>query len=233
MNMTYNDYKFFLENDNNPFILFNAEKRIAYLNTAAEFLLGRVNKYDIYDLCIKHAPKEYGSKMTYLDLRYDDLSFYGITVGYQDDEYIGIRFYQRVKKMQPTAKELNKYLLTDINTLLETSISLVTMQESYDIKLMTDMDIPEFRISQNDFFKIMRKCFHSFAPGDKLHITLKIRVGESVHVKDRRYKLVKLEMMTQKKRSRERDREIEHLCEENFIDYLADSKKIRLLIPML
>ena len=118
--MTYSDYKFFLENDNNPFILFNAEKRIAYLNTAAEFLLGRANKNDIYDLCIANAPKEYGSKMTYVDLRYDDLSFYGITVGYQDDTYIGIRFYQRVKKMQPTAKELNKYIKTDINTLLET-----------------------------------------------------------------------------------------------------------------
>jgi nitrogen-specific signal transduction histidine kinase len=233
MNMAYDDFKFFLENDNNPFILFNAEKKITYLNTAAEFLLGRVSKYDIYDLCIEHAPKEYGSKMTYIDLRYDDLSFYGITVGYQDDTYIGIRLYQRVRKIKPTTKELNKYIMTDINTLLETSISLVSMQNMYKIKLMTDMDIPEFKISQNDFFKIMRKCFQSFLPGDELHITLKIRVGEFVHVKDKRYKLVKLEISASQKRNKDDDRKIEQLCEENFIDYLADDTKIRLLIPML
>jgi len=231
--MAYNNYKFFLENDNNPFILYNANKKIIYLNTAAEFLLGRVSKYDLYDLCIQNAPKEYGSKMTYMDLRYDDLSFYGITVGYEDKEYIGIRLYQHVKNRQPTAKELNKYIMTDINTLLETSISLVSMQDNYTIKLMTDMDIPEFKISQNDFFKIMRKCFHTFETGDELNITLKIRVGESIHVKDKRCKLVKLEISGQQVREREEDDEIEKLCEENFIDFLAEEYKVRLLIPML
>ncbi len=231
--MDYNDYKFFLENDNNPFILFNADKRIVYLNTAAEFLLGRVSKYDLYEMCIEHAPKEYGSKMTYLNLRYDDLSFYGITVGYQDDEYIGIRLYQSVKNRQPTAKELTKFIDTDINTLLETSISLVAMQEQFDIKLMIDMDIPEFKISQNDFFKIMRKCFNSFHSGSKLNISLKLRVGETIYVKNKRCKLVKLEIKTQNERDCSEDQELERLCENNFIDYLADRSKIRLLIPML
>ena len=231
--MDYNDYKFFLENDNNPFILFNANKRIVYLNTAAEFLLGRVSKYDLYEMCIEHAPKEYGSKMTYLNLRYDDLSFYGITVGYQDDEYIGIRLYQSVKNRQPTAKELTKFIDTDINTLLETSISLVAMQEQFDIKLMIDMDIPEFKISQNDFFKIMRKCFNSFHSGSKLNISLKLRVGETIYVKNKRCKLVKLEIKTQNERDCSEDQELERLCENNFIDYLADQSKIRLLIPML
>jgi len=231
--MAYSDYKFFLENDNNPFILFNAEKRIVYLNTAAEFLLGRVSKYDLYAMCIEHAPKAYGSKMTYLNLRYDDLSFYGITVGYQDDEYIGIRLYQSVKNRQPTAKELTKFIDTDINTLLETSISLVAMQEQFDIKLMIDMDIPEFKISQNDFFKIMRKCFNSFHSGSKLNISLKLRVGETIYVKNKRCKLVKLEIKTQNERDCSEDQELERLCENNFIDYLADEKKIRLLIPML
>jgi hypothetical protein len=184
-------------------------------------------------MCIEHAPKEYGSKMTYLNLRYDDLSFYGITVGYQDDTYIGIRLYQSVKNRQPTAKELTKFIETDINTLLETSISLVAMQEQFDIKLMIDMDIPEFKISQNDFFKIMRKCFSSFQPGSKLNISLKLRVGETIYVKNKRCKLVKLEIKTQNERDCSEDQELERLCENNFIDYLADQSKIRLLIPML
>ncbi len=227
------DYKFFIENDNNPFILFDANKKIAYLNTAAEFLLGKVTKYELYDLCITHAPKEYGSRMSYIDLRYDDLIFYGITVGYQDDTYIGIKLYQRIKNRQPTAKELDKYIMTDINTLLETSISLVTLKNSFEITLITDMDIPEFKISQNDFFKIMRKCFDSFATGDKLDITLKLRVGESVRVKEKRLQLVKLEIKTAKERDQSNDDEIEKLCEDHYIDFLGDTQKVRLLIPML
>ncbi len=231
--MDYKDYKFFLENDNNPFILFNADRRIVYLNTAAEFLLGRVSKQELYDMCIAHAPKEYGSKMTYMNLRYDDLTFYGITVGYQDDEYIGIRLYQLVKNRQPTAKELNKFILSDINVLLETSISLVALEGKFDVKLMADRDIPEFKISQNDFFKIMRKCFQSFKPGSRLEIALKMRVGETTYVKNRRCRLVKLEFKSKTPRDNSHDRETERLCEENFIDYLADNTKIRLLIPML
>ncbi len=230
--MDYDDYKFFIENDNNPFILFNAEKKIAYLNIAAEFLLGKVSKIDIYNLCLANAPKEYGSKMTYMDLKYDDLTYYGITVGYQDDNYIGIRLYQRVKNRQMSAKELSKYVLTDINTLLETFISLLTIKNDYKIKLITDMDIPEFKISQNDFFKILRKCFDTFDPSESLYIALKMRVGEFVYVKNERCQLVKLEIRS-KKRDQSHDMDIDKLCEDNYIDYLSEKGRIRLIIPML
>ncbi len=230
--MDYN-YKFFIETDNNPFILFTADKKIAYLNTAAEFLLGKVNKLDIYDLCLAYAPREFGSKMSYIDLKYDDLQFYGISVGYIDDDYIGIHLYQHIKRRQPSAKELDRYVMSDINTLLETSISLVTLHKNFDIKLMTDMDIPEFKISQNDFFKIMRKCFDTFKTREKLNITLKLRVGESVRVKDQRLQLVKLEIAGKSRRDTTHDDEIEKLCEDHYIDFLSDENRVRLLIPML
>ena len=228
----YDDYKFFIENDNNPFILFNADKKIAYLNIAAEFLLGKVSKYDIYNLCMTYAPKEYGSKMTYIDLKFDDLSYYGVTVGYQDEEYIGIRLYQRVKNRLMSAKELSKYVTTDINMLLETFISLLTIKKDYKIKLITDMDIPEFKISQNDFFKILRKCFDTFDTTQGLYIALKMRVGEFVYVKNERTQLVKLEIRS-KRRDRSHDIDIEKLCEDNYIDFLSAENKIRLIIPML
>ncbi len=229
--MTY-DFTLFIENDNNPFILFDVDGKIYYLNTSAEFLLGKANKQDIYELCLAYAPKEYGSRMTHIDLKYDDLAFYGITVAYQDDSYIGIRLYQRIKNRQLSAKEISKYVLTDINRLLETSISLLNIKNRHEIKLIMDPDIPEFKISQNDFLKIMRKCFETFDNNAKINIMLKLKVGEMVVVKDERCKLVKLEIKSSK-RDKNNDLDIEKLCEHVYIDFLADHEKIRLIIPVI
>ncbi len=227
------DYKFFIEDDTNPFILFSNDKKIAYLNTAAEFLLAKVNKQTLYDLALMHAPKVYGTKMTHMDLKYDDLGYYAIMVGYKDDDYIGIRLYQKVKKRVMSAKELGKYTRTDINMLMETWISMIELNHAFDVHLITDMDIPEFKISQNDFFTIMRKSFESFIPGDSLQITLKMRVGESIYVQQKRLQLVKLEIASQQPRDESNDLEIDKICEEHYIDFLAEEKRIRFLIPML
>ncbi len=227
------DYKFFIEEDTNPFILFGNDKKIAYLNTAAEFLLAKVNKQTLYDLTLMHASREYGTKLTYMDLKYDDLSYYAIMVGYKDDEYIGIRFYQKVKKRVMSAKELDKYIMTDINILLETWISMIRLKNEFEIHLITDMDIPEFKISQNDFFAIMRKSFEGFRSGDELAMTLKMRVGEHIYVEQKRLQLVKLEIVSKKRRDESNDREIEKICEEHYIDFLAEENRIRFLIPML
>jgi hypothetical protein len=227
------DYKFFIEDDTNPFILFMSDKKIAYLNTAAEYLLGRVKKEKLYELALMHAPKVYGTKITHVDLKYDDLGYYAIMVGYKDDEYIGIRLYQKVKKRVMSAKELGKYTQTDINMLMETWISMIKLNHTFDIQLVTDMDIPEFKISQNDFFTIMRKSFESFQEGDILKMTLKMRVGESIYVQTKRLQLVKLEIESQQPRDESNDLDIEKICEEHYIDFLSDENRIRFLIPML
>ena len=227
------DYKFFIEDDTNPFILFRNDKKIAYLNTAAEFLLAKVSKQELYDLALANASRDYGSKLTHMDLKYDDLGYYAIMVGYKDDEYIGIRLYQKIKKRVMSARELDKYTMTDINMLLETWISMVRLQNDFEIHLITDLDIPEFKVSQNDFFKIMRKSFESFSRGDKLSMTLKMRVGESIYVQEKRLPLVKLQIECTTERDESNDSEIEKICEEHYIDFLADRKRIRFLIPML
>jgi hypothetical protein len=93
MNTISIDFEAFVEWDNSPFILFNAEGKILYLNNVAEILFGYVSKQELYDIALAYAPQTFGYKTTTLSLNYDAFNFYAITVGYENEEQISIRFY--------------------------------------------------------------------------------------------------------------------------------------------
>src|SRR5665648_834853 len=127
MNSTSIDFKEFIECDNNPFILFNNNGKIDYLNNAAELLLGYIPQKELYDIVLAYAPKNYGYKTTAVPLQYNSFSFYAITVGYQDEEHICIRLYHQPRINPHKTIDANTYTQTDINTLLEANITLFKM----------------------------------------------------------------------------------------------------------
>jgi len=95
MNSILTDFRFFIEYDSNPFVLFNSKGQIVYLNSSAEILMGSCSKKELFELTLSYAPKTFGYKKSLLDLSFGYFEFYAINVLYENEEEIGIHLYNK------------------------------------------------------------------------------------------------------------------------------------------
>ena len=188
-----------LEHDYNPFILFNSDGKILSLNSEAQFLLGAAKGSEIFELASAYANISYGFKTTFLELSFGRYSFFGLTVGYESDEEIGIKLYQKpsfnVNKPKPTGE------LTNIYTLVDLCIS--TNSINSDIEFIKDFDptIPEIMINSNEFIKLLNKIYTCFSDNNTIKTKIYFRVGEHIKFEEKKYSLfsVEVEAKNQKK----------------------------------
>lgn len=230
--MTSIDFKFFIENDSNPFILFSNSGKIAYLNISAEVLLGTCSSKEIFDIALAHAPQTFGAKKSVLKLTFNSFEFYGINVLYENEEFIGIHLYNKPLKKPNEQIVLDGFTSTDINLLLQANIELFNIDYKGKIALLTDYDIPEFQMHQNNFSLLLRHIFSAFKESKKLEINLKIKLGERVVIKNKNYSIILLELKgnLQKEQSQELLRK---LADKNAIMLQTREKAIVLEIPAI
>ena len=226
------NFKFFLENDSNPFILFNNQGKIKYLNTSAELLMGSCQPKDIFNIALSHAPQTFGAQKTALSLSFNSFEFYGINVLYDNEEYIGIHLYNKPMATIDDNSRLDGYTSTDINVLLQANIELFNISYQGEIKLLTDYDIPKFQIHQNDFSLLLRNIFTQFEKSKALEILIKIKLGERVVVKNKRYSIIIIQLKSTK-REEDTDKEIELLAHKNHINIHFKKQEIILEIPAI
>ena len=232
MNTTSINFQNFLDWDNSPFILFNHKGKILYLNNSAEILFGYVSKKELYDLALSYAPQSFGYKTTTLTLNYDSFNFYAITIGYENEEEISIRFYNTPRTKSATPLERDKLVSTDINLLLEANIALFKTKNSNALQLLTDPDIPSFKLDQNRFSKLLRKVLDTFRASDSIHITLKLLVGEHVIISGKKKPIVQLSVEANG-RYNESDEAIQTLASQSYITSLLKERSIKLEIPLI
>jgi len=232
MNTLSIDFQPFVEWDNSPFILFSNQGKILYLNNAAEILFGYVSKQELYDITLAYAPHSFGYKTTTLSLNYDSFNFYAVTVGYENEEQISIRFYNtpRIKPAVPLDSE--KLMTTDINILLEANIALFKTKNNNRLQLLTDQDIPAFKIDQNNFSKLLRKVLDAFRSSDSISVSLKLLIGEHVIIADRKEAIVQLSIEANG-RYNDADSEIKTLAQQSHITVLLKEHAIKLEIPLI
>jgi len=232
MNTISIDFQPFVEWDNSPFILFSAEGKIVYLNSVAEILFGYVSKQELYDIALAYAPQTFGYKTTTLSLNYDAFNFYAITVGYENEEQISIRFYNAPRAKPSSPLETDKLIMTDINILLEANIALFKTKNSNPLQLLADQDLPAFKIDQNRFSKLLRKTLDAFRASDSISITLKLLIGEHVVIADKKESIVQLEVKANG-RYHDADNEIKSLASQGHISCLLKEHIIKLEIPLI
>ncbi len=232
MNTTSINFQNFLDWDNSPFILFSSVGKILYLNNTAEILFGYVSKQELYDLALSYAPQNFGYKTTILSLNYDSFTFYAITVGYENEEQISIRFYNTPRVKSSTPIERDKLVKTDINLLLEANIALFRTRNSNALQLLTDHDIPPLKLDQNNFSKLLRKILESFRSSDSINITLKLLTGEHVIIEGQKKLIVQLSIQANGRYS-DADEEIKAIATQCHITPLLKEKTIRLEIPLI
>jgi hypothetical protein len=226
------NFESFVEWDSSPFILFNNSGKILYLNNAAEILFGYVSKKELYDIAVSYAPQNFGYKTTSLSLNYDSFLFHAITVGYENEEQISLRLYN-TPRIKPTRKlETDKFITTDINILLEANIALFKTKNTNPLKLLTDQDLPAFKIDQNNFSKLLRKTLNAFRASDSIDISLKLLIGQHVIIDDEKKPIIQLSIKANG-RYAETDDEIQLLAAESQIKSLLKEHSITLEIPLI
>jgi hypothetical protein len=232
MNSVSINFKFFIECDSSPFIVFDNSGKIIYLNNSSEILLGYVSRQELYDITLAYAPKDFGSKSTRVELQYDSFSFYAINVSYENEEKIALRLYHKPKLNSSRNMELDKLPMTDINVLLEANIALFKLKNSNNLKLLVDQDLPQCRIDQNEFSKLLRKVLNSFSSSDSIDISLKLLVGEYVIIQNCREHLVELYIKANS-RSTDIDSEIKSISEKINISPNLTEYTVKLQIPFV
>jgi hypothetical protein len=232
MNTASIDFQSFTDWDNSPFILFDSGNKILYLNNAAEILFGYVSTKELYDLAVAYAPQDFGYKTTTLSLNYDSFTFYAITVGYENEDQISIRFYNAPRLKANIPIERDKLVNTDINLLLEANLVLFKTKNPNSFQLLTDPDIPSFKIEQNKFSKLLRKILNSFRSSDSINITLKLLTGERVIIAGEKKAIVQLSVDANGRYS-DADEEIKNIAMLCHISHLLKEKSIKLEIPLI
>lgn len=216
-----------IEYDYNPFILFNSSGKILSLNAEAQFLLGVASSSELFELASSYANITYGFKTTFLEVNFGRYKFFGVTVGYQSDEEIGIRLYQipsfNINKPKPTGE------LTNIYTLVDLCIS--TNSISSGITFIKDFDptIPEILINSNEFIKLLNKVYKCFSENKEIQTKVYFRVGEHIKFEDKKYSLFSIEI---KAKNQVKINEFKVFSESsNFIIEIKDA--ITINIPMI
>jgi len=232
MNTISINFESFVERDNNPFILFNNQGKIIYLNNSAEILFGYVSKQELYNITLSYAPKTFGYKTTLINLNYNSYIFHSITIGYENEEQISIRLYNTPRINPIQKKDKTKLIKTDINLLLEANIALFQTKNKNPIKLLTDQDLPQFKIDQNSFSKLLRKVLNSFRSSDSMDIYLKLLIGQYIIIEDKKIYIVELGVSANGRYCDE-DEEIRRLSIDNQIKSIISEYYIKLEIPLI
>jgi hypothetical protein len=225
------DFSGWIESDYNPFILFSTSGSLIYSNNSAELLLSYVSLKIFHDLALSYAPMDFGYKTTFMNLEYDKFSYYGITVGYEDEENIGIKLYKNPKVHAESNEDISEYEESNIYVLVDLALAMASISSDMNIKKEFDPTIPEFKLPQNEFIKLLRKVFESFNEVTEITTTLKLKAGEYLILDAKKYQIIELSVSA-KSRNTNNDMQIETITNNIKISARLKAKKIELDIPL-
>ena len=219
-----------IEFDYNPFVLFSANGKILSLNAEAQYLLGATDNTTLFEIATTYASASFGFKTTFLDLEFGRFKFFGITVGYENESEIGIRFYQaptfKFTKPKPTGELINIYTLIDLCI----STNSIGTDTTYTKEL--DPTIPEIRLQPNQFIKLINKIYGSMKHSPAINTRLYFRVGEHIKYEGEKYTLFSIEVSAESF-DQKRVSEITALADENNLFAEIKESKVTINIPMI
>lgn len=219
-----------IEYDYNPFVLFSSNGKIISLNNEAQYLLGSVDKNTLFEIATTHASNSFGFKTTFLDLEFGRYRFFGITIGYENEAEIGIRFYQQptlnFSAPKPTGELINIYTLIDLCI----STNSIGTQSEYLKEL--DPTIPDIRLHPDSYIKLLNKIYDSYKESAVIKTKLYYRVGEHIRFGEKKYSLFTVEISGETFLKRFTS-EIELLAEANNLYATFNDNNVSINIPMI
>ena len=218
-----------IEYDYNPFVLFESSGKIISVNAEAQFLLGAITPDELFNLATTYANVTFGFKTTFIKLEFGRYNFFALTVGYENDDEIGIKLYQapsfKLNNPKPTGE------LTNIYTLVDLCVSTKSINSNIIFTKEFDPTIPDIIIDSNSFIKIYSKIYACFMENKKINTKIYYRVGEHIKFENKKYSIFSIEVSALKMNTQEVN-ELEVMAA-NTSFYLDISKKITINIPMI
>jgi len=176
-----------LEYDYNPFILFNTNGKIISVNAEAQFLLGSVTPATLFDLAQSYASITFGFKTTFVELEYGRFKFFGLTIGYEDEEKIGLKLYQtpsfKITTKKPEGELTNIFTITDLCISTNSINSNIAYTKSYD------PTIPDVIIDSNSLIKLLNKMYACVNDNETINTKVFYRIGEHIKFDDKKYSI--------------------------------------------
>lgn len=182
-----------IEYDYNPFILFSQDGKVISLNQEAEHLLSKVQSKTIFELAMSYASVNFGFNTIFIDLNFDRFNFFGITVGYESDNEIGVKLHKnpplRLKSIREKNTEFN-----NIYSLIDLAISTNSIQSDSIFKKEFDPTLPEIKIDTSNFIKLLDKIYKQLSNSKTITTKLYLKIGEFIKYNQKRYKLFIIEI---------------------------------------
>ena len=218
-----------IEYDYNPFVLFNSNGKIISVNSEAQFLLGTTTSSELFELAKAYASVTFGFKTTFVELEFGRYKFFGLTVGYEDEEQIGIKLYQAPSFKLNTPKPEGK--LTNIFTIIDLCISTSSINSNIKYLKNYDPTIPDIIINTNKLIKVLNKIYSCFSDNDTITTEVFYRVGEHIKFEDKKYSIFSISVSGENLNVLE-SKKLKITAEENNF-YVDIGQNITLNIPMI
>lgn len=219
-----------IEYDYNPFVLFNSSGKIISLNSEAQFLLGATTASELFTLAQTYANINFGFKTSFLDLEYGRYKFFGVTVGYENEDEIGIKLYQ-IPSMKLTTKKPEGEL-TNIFTITDLCISTNSIGSSIEFTKSYDPTIPDIIIDSNLLIKILNKSYQCFHENKTIETRVFYRVGEHVKFEGKKYSIFSISI-TANQLNATKSREVKTFAQNSGFYIEMGNKDITINIPMI
>jgi len=191
-------YEELIENDLNPYLLFNSNGKVKSYNKEAEFLLNFVSIRELFELAVSNASINFGFNQKYISLKYNKQSYYAILVGYVNEDEIALRLYKVVSNHTTTINN-TKLKMVNIFSLIDLSKNSTLLQSDLKIDELYDISIPEMKININDFLLLLNSCFEYFKDDEKISLQVHIKIGEYEVIDNKKYKIVALAFIANRK----------------------------------
>ena len=183
MTMTFSEA--WIEHDYNPFIVFDNNGKIISLNQEAQYLLGEVVPKKVFDIAQAYASITYGFKTTIIDIAFSSYKFYAITVGYHDENSIGIKLYKSATKKFANVEEYGES--ANIYALLDLCISASSTNNEIKFRKEFDPTFPDVRIKVEAFMKLLNKVYQSHLQASIITTRLSLITGEYIRFNEKKY----------------------------------------------
>ncbi|MCK5111697.1 MAG: hypothetical protein KAQ94_09270 [Arcobacteraceae bacterium] len=225
-----NFYANLIENDLNPFILFDNNGKIKDFNQEAEFLFNFVKPKELYELAVSHASINFGFNRQFISLKYGKIQFYAILVGYINDEEIGLRLYKEVCREKEVVKITN-IELANIFSLIELSKTTTLLQSDIKIEEIYDISIPQVKLNINEFLLILNDCFTFYKDEKELSLKVYIKTGEYEIIEEKKYQIISLEFKANS--PLEIHKSLENKLSKTHINLFFSNNILNLELPMI
>jgi len=219
-----------IEYDYNPFVLFNSSGKIISLNSEAQFLLGATTASELFTLAQTYANISFGFKTSFIDLEYGRYKFFGLTVGYENEDEIGIKLYQMPSMKVTTKKPEGE--LTNIFTITDLCISTNSIGSSTKFTKSYDPAIPDVIINSNLLIKVLNKMYHCFDDNTTIDTKVFYRVGEHIKFEEKKYSIFSISISANEMNLK-KSNEIKTLAQSSGFHLDTANQSLTLNIPMI